>query len=266
MDRLIVNRRANTYFAVLLAVSGLALAAPALVKAASGGSSPSGGASGAGSIHGGSPQGAGNPLIQPGNLTVTASGNGITFGTRASALLRTPLRFSGSVGAGAAGNTIEIERRGRETHWTWAPTTHAVASSDGAFSAIWPTNHIGRFAIRAVVQAADSARAAAASPSLTVTVYRPSLATIYGPGFYGERTACGELLRPWTLGVANRTLKCGTAVAIYYGGATIVVPVIDRGPYANNADWDLTEATARALGVEGTAAIGAVSLPGAPVS
>jgi rare lipoprotein A (peptidoglycan hydrolase) len=41
----------------------------------------------------------------------------------------------------------------------------------------------------------------------------------------------------------------------------IVVPVIDRGPYANHADWDLTEATAAKLGTPGIADVGAVSLP-----
>ncbi len=46
----------------------------------------------------------------------------------------------------------------------------------------------------------------------------------------------------------------------------MVVPVIDRGPYANHADWDLTMATGKALGVTGTAKIGAVSLPQAPAS
>ena len=96
---------------------------------------------------------------------------------------------------------------------------------------------------------------------LTIVVYRTALATQYGPGFYGSRTACGERLRRATLGVANRTLTCGTPVAIYYRGRTIVVPVIDRGPYANGADWDLTEATGRALGIPGTATIGAVSVP-----
>jgi hypothetical protein len=40
--------------------------------------------------------------------------------------------------------------------------------------------------------------------------------------------------------------------------------VIDRGPYANHADWDLTTATATALGIDGTATIGAVSLPQQP--
>jgi rare lipoprotein A (peptidoglycan hydrolase) len=43
----------------------------------------------------------------------------------------------------------------------------------------------------------------------------------------------------------------------------MVVPVIDRGPYANHADWDLTAAAAKALGTysAGVATIGAVSLP-----
>jgi rare lipoprotein A len=257
-----VNRRANTHVAILLALSGLALAAPALVKAASAGTSLSGGASLGGSQSaGGSVQSAGNPLVQPGNATVTATGGGITVETRASAILRSRLRFSGYVGAGTAGDTVEIERRGRETRWAWAPTTHGIASSNGAFTAVWPTNHIGRFAIRAIVEQGMSASAATASPTLTITVYRPSLATIYGPGLFGQRTACGQRLRPQTLGVANRSLRCGTPVAIYYGGRTLVVPVIDRGPYAHNADWDLTAATARALGVQGTATIGALSLP-----
>ena len=58
-------------------------------------------------------------------------------------------------------------------------------------------------------------------------------------------------------------MPCGTQVALYYGGRTITVPVIDRGPYANHADWDLTEATAKLLSTKsaGVAHIGAVSLP-----
>ena len=53
-------------------------------------------------------------------------------------------------------------------------------------------------------------------------------------------------------------------MAILYRGRTMVVPVIDRGPYANGADWDLTMATGHALGIDGTAQIGAVSLPTPP--
>lgn len=82
----------------------------------------------------------------------------------------------------------------------------------------------------------------------------------YGPGFYGNRTACGQRLTTETLGVAHKTLPCGTRVAIRSGGRSVVVPVIDRGPYARGIAYDLTGATARRLGVTGTARIGAAVL------
>jgi rare lipoprotein A (peptidoglycan hydrolase) len=160
-----------------------------------------------------------------------------------------------------AGQVVEIERMGRQTGWAWAPTAHATVQQGGSFTVLWRANHIGRFQFRPVLAAATTSQAAASAPAITVTVYRPSVATQYGPGFYGSDTACGVKLGRRTLGVANRSLPCGTLVALYYAGQTIIVPVIDRGPYANGADWDLTEATGRALGVAGTATIGAVSLP-----
>jgi rare lipoprotein A (peptidoglycan hydrolase) len=185
----------------------------------------------------------------------------MTIATTASTFLSNQLRFTGSAPASDRGATIEIERLGHETGWQWAPTAHATVARDGSFSVVWRVNHIGRFTVRAVIPGGSAPRASTASPTVTVTIYRQSVATQYGPGFWGHRTACGQVLRPRTLGVANRTLRCGTAVAIYYRGRTITVPVIDRGPYANGADWDLTAATARALGIGGTATIGAVSLP-----
>ncbi len=66
--------------------------------------------------------------------------------------------------------------------------------------------------------------------------------------------------------MANRTLPCGTPVAIYYQGRVITVPVIDRGPYANGANWDLTMATGRAIGMLGTDVIGAAAVPAASTS
>jgi hypothetical protein len=203
-------------------------------------------------------------VVQPGDASVSASGNGITIKGVMSALLSKRMQFSGSVPASDAGKTIVIERNGHETGWSWEPTVSTTARSDGSFSASWATDHIGRFGIRVVIGDPNVASAAAASPAMTVTVYRPSVATQYGPGFFGRRTACGHVLEQGMLGVANRTLKCGEKVAIYYNGRTLIVPVIDRGPYANNADWDLTMATGRALGITGTATIGAVSLPAAP--
>jgi rare lipoprotein A (peptidoglycan hydrolase) len=75
-------------------------------------------------------------------------------------------------------------------------------------------------------------------------------ATWYGPGLYGNSTACGQVLRPSTLGVAHRSLPCGTAVKFVYRGRQVITRVIDRGPYSYGNDWDLTLAAAEALGFD----------------
>jgi peptidoglycan lytic transglycosylase len=90
--------------------------------------------------------------------------------------------------------------------------------------------------------------------------YRTTKATWYGPGLYGNRLACGGRLTHRTLGVAHKRLPCGTQVALKYRGRTVVVPVIDRGPYARGVSYDLTEATARKLGMTQTVHLGAAPL------
>jgi rare lipoprotein A (peptidoglycan hydrolase) len=92
--------------------------------------------------------------------------------------------------------------------------------------------------------------------------YTSAKATWYGPGLYGNRLACGGRLGHHTLGVAHKSLPCGTKVALRYRGRTVVVPVIDRGPYAHGVAYDLTEATARKLGITETAHVAAAPLRG----
>lgn len=72
----------------------------------------------------------------------------------------------------------------------------------------------------------------------------------YGPGFYGNRTACGYAMTASLLGVAHRTLACGTLVTFKNpaNGRTLTVPVVDRGPYVSGRDWDLTGGACTALG------------------
>ncbi len=77
-------------------------------------------------------------------------------------------------------------------------------------------------------------------------------ASWYGPGLWGRSTACGEVLRPTTIGVAHKTLPCGTMVRFTYEGRTVMAPVIDRGPYIKGRAWDLTAAASEALGLEET--------------
>lgn len=75
-------------------------------------------------------------------------------------------------------------------------------------------------------------------------------ASWYGPGFFGNKTACGQRLRKRTFGVAHRTLPCGTLVFLRKHNRQIVVPVIDRGPYAWGIEFDLSQRTKRYLRVK----------------
>jgi rare lipoprotein A len=197
---------------------------------------------------------------QPANLTVSASTDGMTIAAPESAPLRTGLNVSGSLPSADAGRTVELQVMGARTGWSWQTATETQVTGDGSYNATWQTNRAGQFAVRALVPEAG-ADVATGLPTISVIVYRRSIATLYGPGFYGHRTACGMVLRRYTIGVANRTLPCGTPVAVYYQGQMMVVPVIDRGPYAHGANWDLTMATGAALGVDATAKIGAAALP-----
>ena len=90
---------------------------------------------------------------------------------------------------------------------------------------------------------------------LLVRLMRVRLATWYGPGLYGNRTACGRRLARGTLGVAHRSLPCGTPVTFYRGGRFVTVPVIDRGPFRRGVAWDLTAAAARRIGLAQSARV-----------
>jgi rare lipoprotein A len=230
------------------------LVLPSLSWAGSGGAglSPSGGSSSASSSNG---------IVQPANATVSASGDGVSVSTKESGFLEGNLKFTGSVSQGAGHDIVEIERRGQETSGVWDPTAHATVGAHGSYTVTWHANHSGHFAFRAALEPAVFGRTIAASPGVKVNVFALSIATWFGPGLYGNGTACGEHLTNSILGVANRTLPCGTRVEVYYGGHTIVVPVIDRGPYANGADWDLTVATHNRLHTPGIATVGTVLLP-----
>ena len=240
----------------MLAVGASALAIPGLALAAGSG----GAGTGPGSGSGGSGNTPGAPPVSTGNAPVTATGNGITITSQESAFLRPGLSVSGAVPGSDAGETVEIDQLGSGINATWVPVATSTAQSGGSFAAAWRPSRAGQMTIRAVIKGTQASSATAA-PTLSITVYRRSTATLYGPGFYGHRTACGQILRRRTIGVANRTLPCGTPVQIFYKGQVITVPVIDRGPYAHGANWDLTMATGRALGMLGTAVIGATAVP-----
>ena len=80
-----------------------------------------------------------------------------------------------------------------------------------------------------------------------LNVFRSTYASWYGPGLYGNRTGCGGTLSSGRLGVAHKSLPCGTMVTFRHGRRSVRVPVIDRGPYVGEREYDLTAATAQRL-------------------
>jgi rare lipoprotein A len=161
------------------------------------------------------------------------------------------LRLRGRLLPASAGRHIALQRRVEGSWHTFA----RPYAGDGDFSVRSKFYRAGWRRVRTVFR--GDATNTASKDGLFIRVYRRSEATWYGPGFYGQRTACGKTLTGETLGVAHRTLPCGTEINLLYEGRTITVRVIDRGPYGT-ADWDLTQETAERLRFSGRDRIGVI--------
>lgn len=129
----------------------------------------------------------------------------------------------------------------------WTPVAHTRTGARGRFHLRYVPRALGSW--DAQLHVAGSRRVHETTRHLgRLSSYTATIASWYGGG---GQTACGSYLTSATMGVANKTLPCGTLVTIRYGGRTVTVPVIDRGPYVAGREFDLTEATKRALGFEG---------------
>ncbi|HEX6021867.1 MAG TPA: septal ring lytic transglycosylase RlpA family protein [Solirubrobacter sp.] len=119
------------------------------------------------------------------------------------------------------------------------------------------TDALGRYLLRKRVRGPLSTRVRVRASDGSVrklgrlNVYRSANASWYGPGLFGNKLGCGGRLRPGSLGVAHKSLPCGTKVTFRHRGRTVRVRVIDRGPYVGGREYDLTAATARRLGFSG---------------
>jgi rare lipoprotein A len=193
----------------------------------------------------------GTPAPTPGG-TGTVDPN-FVLTTSNSTFVGSPLQIKGFA-ADAAGQTVVIQSQVATGGWVAVAT--ASADQSGNFATTWYPPTSGEYQLRAALNGAQAADTTTASASHAVRVYKRARASWYGPGFYGKRTACGKRLNRATTGVAHRTLACGTQVAIRYAGRSIVVQVIDRGPFARGVSWDLTSATAKKLGMTVTSRVG----------
>ena len=178
--------------------------------------------------------------IVPSSTSGQTAGESITVNARHHVLAGDKVRIAGRLGSGQAGRDVIVRVR---HGGGWKTVDRVKSGKGGNYAAQWTPRGLDRYGVR--VNTADNA--AKRSLEGGITVYRRSAASWYGPGFYGNRTACGRTLSRGTLGVAHKSLPCGTKVALRYNGRTVTVPVIDRGPYAGNREYDLTAETKERL-------------------
>ena len=151
-------------------------------------------------------------------------------------LIGSKVRIKGTL-AGPDGQPIVVQRS-KGKGWRTVARTKTV--NGGHFVTRFAPRNLGRMKIRVLGPGGSKDQS-------KITVYRQAGASWYGPGFYGGHLACGGTLSASKLGVANKTLPCGTKVSLRYKGHAVTVPVIDRGPYVGGRDYDLTPATKNRL-------------------
>ncbi|HMJ36815.1 MAG TPA: septal ring lytic transglycosylase RlpA family protein [Baekduia sp.] len=189
----------------------------------------------------------------------TVFADGSTLAAPLGEIVGTVVQLHGALAGSHPGDPVLVQRLDATAGWVAVAT--ATVGADGSYDAVWRTDHAGRTTVRAVPGgqgATAAASTAAGTEGRAITVYHGAKVTWYGPGFYGKKTACGRKLTRALLGVANKTLPCGTMVELYNDGRTVTVPVVDRGPFRKGTSYDLTAATAKALGVVASTTIGAV--------
>jgi rare lipoprotein A len=173
----------------------------------------------------------------PGDVAIAHRRLNVVAGRRA--LVR------GHVEAAGGGRQVALQRR---SGTRWHTIDRARTTPGGAFAFRFRPQEPGSALVR-VRAGAERERVG------RLNVYRRAQASWYGPGLYGGRLGCGGTLTPGTLGVANKSLPCGTKVTLRHGGRTVRVPVVDRGPYVAGREYDLTAATRSKLGFDGVGSV-----------
>jgi rare lipoprotein A len=158
----------------------------------------------------------------------------------------------GELRPAGAGRAVSLQLA--RTAGGWTTVDHDRTDAKGRYVLAWRATHTGTERVRVHfggTRELGSARHLAGM----ARIYRRAFVSWYGPGLYGQHLACGGTLSAGTLGVAHKSLPCGTKVTLHYRGRTVRVPVVDRGPYVAGREFDLTAATKRKLGFGSTGTV-----------
>ncbi|MFN8203410.1 MAG: RlpA-like double-psi beta-barrel domain-containing protein [Solirubrobacteraceae bacterium] len=153
------------------------------------------------------------------------------------------VRVQGELRPGGAGRSValQLRRAGR-----WRTVDRDRTSAGGAYRLSERLRSPGSSRAR-LRFAGDGANAPTKRGIGRVNAYRRAFASAYGPGLFGNPLACGGTFTAATVGVAHKTLPCGTRLMLRYHGRTVRARVVDRGPFVAGREFDLTWATKNRL-------------------
>jgi rare lipoprotein A (peptidoglycan hydrolase) len=148
---------------------------------------------------------------------------------------------SGRLLPGKPGRIVKLQAG---TGHGWQTLTTARTRANGHFELHYGAGNTGGEQVRLAFPG-DRQNRNVSTRSVTLNVYRTSVASWYDDG---GATACGFHAG---MGVANKSLPCGTKVTFHYNGRSVTAVVDDRGPFAGGREWDLNQNVAGALGFGG---------------
>jgi hypothetical protein len=187
-----------------------------------------------------------SPSTAPSTHPAVTVGARFTPARHASAVLSSgAAHVGGKLLPARPGRRVRLQGRGARG---WHTLSTGQTGSRGGYRLSFTPEDAEGQTLR-VVFGGDRRNGRAVRPAGHVTVLHPALASWYEDG---GNTACGFHAG---LGVANRSLPCGTKVMLRYGGRTVTAVVDDRGPYAGGREWDLNQNTASALGFGGVGTV-----------
>jgi hypothetical protein len=170
---------------------------------------------------------------------------------RGSGLVGHTAVYGGSVRRHTAGQRVRLEvRRGS----AWRAVDRDVVAKNGRFRVSTKIARIGDRAARLRIVSNSKGKGDVERVE-RIHGFLSAYASYYGPVLYGGALACGGTLSPGTIGVAHKTLPCGTKLTLRKGNRQVQARVVDRGPYIAGREFDLTAATKYRLGFGSTGTV-----------
>jgi hypothetical protein len=157
-------------------------------------------------------------------------------------------RIAGRVRPAATGRLVVLQRRARHR---WVTIDRTRTRSHGRFTLRYRTRETTSAALRVRVAGGHGVTRRTRRVG-RLEAFRPALASWYGEG---QALACGGHLTPGMMGVAHKTLPCGTRITVRYRGRQVRARVMDRGPYSGAREFDLGPGVRSALRFDGVGTV-----------